>query len=130
MKTSGKPAIRLKRAYERPASSDGRRFLVERLWPRGVKKNELRLTDWLKDVAPSAGLRTWFSHDPEKWDEFRRCYFAELDAGKDAWTPLLKAAQAHDITLVYSSRDQEHNNAVALRQYLEAKLRRGQKKAA
>lgn len=114
--------ISLKRAYDPVHASDGRRFLVERLWPRGVKKPALRIADWLKDVAPSSQLRKWFSHDPAKWDEFRRRYFAELNAHRDVLQPLLEAAKLGKVTLVYSSHDQEHNNAVALKEYLESKL--------
>lgn len=114
--------IALKRAYERARADDGQRFLVERLWPRGVKKAALRISGWLKDVAPSTELRKWFSHDPAKWDEFRRRYFAELDAHRDALQPLLDAAREGKVTLVSSSHDQEHNNAVALKEYLESEL--------
>jgi len=111
----------LKRVYDTASNDDAPRYLVERLWPRGVKKDALRIAGWLKDVAPSTSLRTWFSHDPAKWNEFRRCYFAELDMHRDALRPLLHAAKQGDITLVYSSHDSEHNNAVALKQYLERK---------
>jgi uncharacterized protein YeaO (DUF488 family) len=115
--------IKLKRAYEPAAADDGIRFLVERLWPRGVKKTSLRLDAWLKDVAPSAALRHWFGHDPKKWQEFRRRYFQELDANAEAWAPILQAARRGRVTFVYSSHDREHNNAVALREFLEAKIR-------
>ena len=114
--------IALKRAYEPARGDDGQRFLVERLWPRGVKKAALRISGWLKDVAPSTELRKWFSHDPAKWDEFRRRYFVELDAHRDALQPLLDAARQDEVTLVYSSHDQEHNNAVVLKEYLESEL--------
>jgi uncharacterized protein YeaO (DUF488 family) len=95
---------------------------VERLWPRGIRKSALQVTRWLRDVAPSAELRKWFAHDPEKWDEFRRRYAAELDARPEAWAPLREAAAAGDVTLLYSSHDVEHNNAVALRDYLLERL--------
>ena len=111
----------LKRAYDAVSNDDGQRFLVERLWPRGVKKDALAIAGWPKDVAPSTSLRKWFSHDPAKWNEFRRCYFAELDMHRNALRPLLDAAKHGDITLVYSSHDIDHNNAVALKQYLERK---------
>ncbi len=111
--------IQLKRAYEPAAPGDGTRLLVERLWPRGVKKTSLKLDGWLRDVAPSPGLRTWFSHDPAKWQEFRRRYFAELKAHRAALRPLLEAARKGNLTLVFSSRDAAHNNAVALKEYLE-----------
>lgn len=113
--------IRLKRAYESASKEDGRRFLVERLWPRGIKKEELPLEGWLKDVAPSTELRTWFSHDPAKWAEFRSRYFKELDKHPDAWQQLLDSQTKGTVTLIYSSKDEEHNNAVALRDYLKKK---------
>ena len=116
--------IMLKRAYDSASRADGRRILVERLWPRGISKAELHVDAWLKDVAPSTGLRKWFSHDPGKWNEFRKRYRRELDSHPEAWRPILSAARRGRVTLVYSSRDTEHNNAVALRQYLEAKMRR------
>jgi uncharacterized protein YeaO (DUF488 family) len=114
--------IQLERAYDAESSDDGRRFLVERLWPRGVKKSALKIESWLKDVAPSTKLRKWFSHDPAKWEEFRRRYFAELNANPDAWQPLLVAARHGKLTMVYSSHDTEHNNAVALQEFLEHHL--------
>ncbi|HET7584590.1 MAG TPA: DUF488 family protein [Gemmatimonadaceae bacterium] len=110
--------IKLKRAYEPAARGDGRRFLVERLWPRGVRKDDLPLDGWLKDVAPSPALRRWFAHDPAKWPEFRRRYFAELRKNDEALQPLRDAARRGTVTLVYSARDTEHNAAVALREYL------------
>ena len=114
--------ILLKRAYEPAAKSDGKRVLVERLWPRGIKKEALHLDAWTKDVAPSTQLRKWFNHDPRKWNEFRKRYFAELNTNPDNWHALIGDAPSR-LTLVYSSHDQEHNNAVALREYLEKKLR-------
>lgn len=118
--------ITLKRVYDPVTSTDGVRFLVERLWPRGVKKTALRIDAWLKDVAPSGELRRWFGHDPEKWSEFRRRYYDELRASADALEPILKAAQRGQVTLMYSSHDTEHNNAVALKEYLDA--RKGKKR--
>ena len=114
--------ITLKRAYEPVAREDGTRFLVERLWPRGVKRDALRLDAWLKDVAPSTKLRQWFGHDPAKWPEFQRRYRAELDRNIGALEPLLKAARHGRVTLIYSSHDQEHNNAVVLKTYIESRL--------
>ena len=98
------------------------RFLVERLWPRGIKKTQLKLDGWLKDAAPSPSLRKWFSHDPRKWPQFRRRYYAELAANAESLEPLLAAASKGRVTLVFSSRDVAHNNAVALRKYLERRL--------
>ncbi len=114
--------ILLKRAYEEASPNDGVRFLVERLWPRGVKKTDLRLDDWLKDAAPSDALRRWFAHDPKKWEEFQRRYFAELDSRPEALLPIQEAARHGRVTLVYSAHDTEHNNAVALQEYLEGKI--------
>jgi uncharacterized protein YeaO (DUF488 family) len=116
--------IRLKRAYDSASKDDGIRFLVERLWPRGVKKGALRLHAWLKDVAPSTELRKWFSHDPTKWVSFQRRYSAELKEKPESVKPIIEAARRGRVTLVYSSHDTEHNNAVALKAYLEAKIRR------
>ena len=114
--------VRVKRVYEPPESADGVRFLVERLWPRGMKKESLQMQAWLKEVAPSDALRRWFGHDPAKWDEFRRRYFAELDGKPDALQPILEAAGHGKVTLLYSAHDTEHNNAVALKSYLERRL--------
>jgi uncharacterized protein YeaO (DUF488 family) len=116
--------IDLARVYDHEAAGDRPRFLVERLWPRGVRRADLQLNEWLKDVGPSNELRRWFGHDPEKWDEFRRRYFAELDQRPEAWRSLRDAAAAGDLTLLYSSHDVEHNNAVALREYLMARPER------
>ena len=113
--------IQLKRVYDPATSEDGKRFLVERLWPRGIKKSDLRIDAWLKDVGPSTSLRQWFGHDPKRWDEFRRRYFQELEKNTEACKPIERAAALGRVTLVYSSHDEEHNNAVALKEFLEAK---------
>jgi uncharacterized protein YeaO (DUF488 family) len=118
--------LKLKRAYEPASKDDGKRYLVERLWPRGLSKKALHLDAWLKDVAPTTELRQWFGHDPEKWARFRARYFRELDVHPESWRPILAAARGRAVTLVYSSHDQEHNNAVALREYLQGKQRRRQ----
>ena len=119
--------INLKRVYESQSPDDGTRFLVERLWPRGIRKSALHIDNWLKEVAPSTALRQWFGHDPRKWEEFRRKYFAELAANPAAWEPIAEAAQRGMVTLLYSSHDTEHNNAVALKEFLEQKLRKSVK---
>ena len=111
--------IKLKRIYDPASPTDGSRFLVDRLWPRGVKKEDAQLDRWLKDIAPSDELRNWYHHEPDKWDEFCRRYFSELDAQPYAWQPLLTAARQGDVTLLYSARDVEHNNALALKRYLD-----------
>jgi uncharacterized protein YeaO (DUF488 family) len=117
-------SIEVQRVYrERPARR-GRRFLVDRLWPRGVRKADLLLDGWLKDVAPSDELRRWFGHDPGRWDEFVRRYRRELDGHPEAWTPLRDAAKRGRVVLLFGAKDEEHNNAIALQQYLEKKLRR------
>ena len=110
--------IRLKRAYESSAAEDGLRVLVDRLWPRGLGKAEAAIDRWLKEVAPSSELRRWFGHDPRKWDEFRRKYEIELSGHGDLLRELRQAAQEGPLTLVYSARDQEHNQAVVLRDVL------------
>jgi len=115
--------IRIKRAYDPAEPGEGRRFLVDRLWPRGVRKEALPLDGWLKDVAPSDGLRRWFGHDTDRWPEFQRRYRAELEANPDGWQPLLRAAGEGDVTLVYGARDADHNNAVVLRDYLMEQLK-------
>jgi uncharacterized protein YeaO (DUF488 family) len=114
--------IQLKRVYDKAAPEDGKRFLVERLWPRGIEKSALRIDAWLKDVGPSTSLRKWFGHDPKRWAEFRRRYFHELKKNAEACKPIQRAAERGRVTLVYSSHDTERNNAVALREFLEAKL--------
>ena len=114
--------LKIKRVYEKPDKDDGIRILVDRLWSRGLTKEKAKVDVWLKDIAPSTTLRKWFGHDPKKWGKFQRKYFAELNTRPDAWEPILKAAKRGAITLLYSSHDTEHNNAVALKGYLEAKL--------
>jgi len=119
--------IRVKRVYDPIGPEDGRRFLIDRLWPRGKTREALHLAAWLKDVAPSQTLRQWFGHDPSRWEEFQRRYAAELDGKPAVGRPLLNAASQGDITLLYSAQDIKHNNAIALKAYLEKTL--GQKKA-
>ena len=111
--------LKIKRVYEPVEPDDGVRFLVERLWPRGIKKEQAHIQQWLKDVAPSAELRRWFEHDPAKWDEFKRRYDRELSHNHEALAPIIEAEHKGNVTLVYSARDTEHNNALALKEYLE-----------
>ncbi len=111
--------IKIKRVYEKAEPGDGTRFLVERLWPRGMKKEALKMKAWLKDAAPSADLRNWFSHDPLKWEEFQKRYRAELKENPGAWETISQAAKQGDVTLLYSAHDTEHNNALALKRFLE-----------
>jgi len=113
--------IKLKRAYEKPSSADGRRLLVDRLWPRGLKKEAAHLDDWLKDLAPSDELRQWFGHDPERWEEFQQRYIEELEDPdkKSQIEALLTKARQGTVTLVFAAKDEEKNNAVVLKQYLD-----------
>jgi len=112
--------IRLKRAYEPSKKDDGFRVLVDRLWPRGVSKSSARIDLWLKEIAPSAALRKWFGHDPLKWDAFRARYFRELQKNPKAVAQLNEIIRNGPVTLLFAAKDQEHNNAVALKEYLES----------
>lgn len=116
--------LKLKRAYEPASRADGRRFLVERLWPRAMAKDALRLDTWLRNAAPSPELRSWYNHDVGRWREFQKRYRAELDLNPDAWSPIFEAARRGTVTLIYAARDTEHNSAVVLAGYLEEHLRR------
>lgn len=114
--------LKIKRVYEDAEASDGIRFLVDRLWPRGMKKDEVKMTAWLKDVAPSQELRKWYTHDVDKWEEFQQRYRAELEGDPDAWRLILEAARDGDVTLLYSARDTEHNSARVLKEFLEERM--------
>jgi uncharacterized protein YeaO (DUF488 family) len=114
--------IELKRAYEPPAASDGLRVLIDRIWPRGISKEDAKLDEWAREVAPSSELRKWFGHDPDKWDEFRKRYFRELDNKRDLLDSLLQKVRGKRVTLVFGARDEVHNNAVALKEYLQKRL--------
>jgi uncharacterized protein YeaO (DUF488 family) len=116
--------VKIKRVYEPSTPDDGARFLVDRLWPRGIKKEALTMTAWLKEVAPSNELRHWYHHDLERWAEFRRRYLAELRERPDAWLRLAEAARAGTITLLYSAQHVEHNNAIVLAEFLRNELRK------
>jgi uncharacterized protein YeaO (DUF488 family) len=118
---SRKPEIAIKRVYEQPEPADGKRILVDRLWPRGLSKEKAHLTGWMKEIAPSDELRRWFGHDPEKFAEFRRRYKVELASGtaKEKLDELRALAREGPVTLVYAAHDTEHNNAVVLRDLLQ-----------
>ena len=111
--------IKLKRAYEQADPGDGFRVLVDRLWPRGVRKGEAQIDEWVRDIAPSTDLRKWFGHDPEKWAAFQRRYKAELSSKKKSLEKLLADAAGRDITLVYASREQHYNNVTVLKEVLD-----------
>jgi uncharacterized protein YeaO (DUF488 family) len=117
-------ALKVKRAYDAPENADGFRVLVDRIWPRGLTKTSARIDLWLKDIAPSAALRKWFGHDPTKWPEFRKRYFRELDEKPEAIAELENLLSKRRVTFVFSARDNEHNNAIALKDYVESKSRR------
>jgi uncharacterized protein YeaO (DUF488 family) len=114
-----KATIRLKRAYEEPSKDDGTRILVERLWPRGVSKEKAAIDLWLKEVAPSTELRKWYGHDPDRWEEFRRRYRAELDGRREVLDDLKRRLKEGPVTFVFAARDEEHNSALLLKEYLE-----------
>jgi uncharacterized protein YeaO (DUF488 family) len=111
--------IKLKRAYEKPAGDDGERILVERLWPRGLTRLQAQIDLWLKEVAPSTELRRWFAHDPQKWDEFRQRYRKELKVKENLIRHLKGKVKAGTITLVYAARDEAHNSALVLKEFLQ-----------
>ena len=115
---AGEPDVRLKRAYDPAEPGDGYRVLVDRLWPRGVSKERARLDEWARELAPSAELRTWFGHDPERFAEFERRYRAELTAHEEKLDELRCRAREGTLTLVYGARDEEHNDAVVLAELL------------
>ena len=114
--------IELARAYHAPATKGHYRVLIDRLWPRGVKKEDLKIDDWTKDLAPSTELRKWFNHDPERWDEFRKRYFKELDTNADQVSELLESAGGRTLLLLYGAKDEEHNQAVVLKEWMEKHL--------
>lgn len=113
--------IKTKRVYDPPESTDGLRILVDRLWPRGVSKDDLAMDDWIKEVAPSNDLRRWFGHKPERWEQFLARYFKELEDNQAQLEPLLKLSRTQSVTLLYAAKDTEHNNAEAIKLYLNSR---------
>lgn len=111
--------VRIKRIYDEPAAGDGKRILVDRLWPRGIAKEKARIDEWLKEIAPSDELRKWFGHDPAKWEEFRERYRRELEAKAELLGGLRKLASEGTVTLLFAAKDEEHNNAVVLKEMLD-----------
>jgi len=116
--------IKIKRVYDQPESGDGFRILVDRIWPRGLSKGKADVDLWLKEIAPSDELRKWFGHEPEKWPEFRQRYAAELDAKHDEVAAIREHARKGTVTLLFGARDDQHNNAVVLKEYIESKRAR------
>lgn len=108
--------VRIKRVYEEPAKEDGKRILVDRLWPRGLTKQKADIDLWLKEIAPSTGLRKWFSHDPDKWNEFRKKYLQEIKQNKEQVSILKEHLKEGAVTLVYGAKDKEHNEALVLQE--------------
>jgi len=123
--------IKIKRIYDPPSHDDGKRILIDRLWPRGLKKENAKLDEWIKEIAPSTELRTWFGHDPDKWGEFKRLFFLELRKKQDEIDKISNAARKETVTLLYGSKEEHYNNATALKEYIEARrVTPGKKKAA
>ncbi len=112
--------VGLKRAYDKPSADDGYRILVDRVWPRGISKDDAKIDKWLKDIAPTKELRKWFGHDAEKWPEFKKRYFRQLEERSEAVDEVKQRAGEKTVTLVYAAKDEDHNNAVALKEYLES----------
>jgi len=120
--------IRVKRVYELSDPSDGRRYLVDRLWPRGITRAGASVDAWLKELGPSHQLRRWFGHEPARWLAFKRRYFKELEDAREAWEPLVVEARRRPVTLLFSARDERHNQAVALAEFLRRRLSRTKRK--
>jgi uncharacterized protein YeaO (DUF488 family) len=120
----GNPMLKVKRVYEPPSREDGKRILIDRLWPRGLKKEEARVDEWLRDLAPSTELRKWYGHDPAKWTEFKKRYKKELDKQSDLLERIKTAARKGTVTLVFAAKDSEHCNAAALKEMLGEKRKK------
>jgi uncharacterized protein YeaO (DUF488 family) len=114
--------IRIKRIYDPPSHDDGKRILIDRLWPRGLKKEVTKIDEWLKEIAPSTELRKWFGHDPAKWGEFKRLFYAELNEKPGMVDEIVKAARKETVTLLFGSKEELYNNAAALKEYIEARM--------
>lgn len=122
--------IKMKRVYDPPSRNDGTRILIDRLWPRGLKKEDARIDEWMKELAPSSELRKWFDHDPEKWDEFRRRFIEELQGKQETLDHVVALAQKGTVTLLFASKEERFNNAVALKEYMEAGRKASKRKKA
>jgi uncharacterized protein YeaO (DUF488 family) len=117
--------IKIKRIYDAPSDDDGSRILVDRLWPRGLSKEKARVDLWLKEIAPSNELRKWYAHDPKKWAEFRKKYFNDLDTKRELVNQIVQKMKEGDVSLLYSSKEEKINNAVALKEYIEKRKKGG-----
>jgi uncharacterized protein YeaO (DUF488 family) len=116
--------IQLKRIYEQSSDQNGLRVLVDKLWPRGLRKNEVRLDIWLKEIAPDDELRKWFFHDPDKWEEFRKRYLKELEQNEEYVQKLIEKAKETDLILLYAAKNERFNNAIVLKEYIESRLKK------
>lgn len=112
--------LKMKRVYEDISKQDGKRYLVDGVWPRGVKKEDLQHDEWYKSLAPSSGLRKWFNHDPKKWEKFKKSYFKELDEHEDLLREIKNDSDGHNVTLLYSAKDKDYNQAAAIKAYVDA----------
>ena len=122
--------IKIKRVYEPPSHDDGKRILIDQLWPRGLKKDDAHNDEWLKEVAPSTELRKWFDHDPHKWAEFKKQFFTELHGKQDVVDGIISAARKSTVTLLFGSKEERFNNAVALQEYIESRVKASERKKA
>ncbi len=123
--------LKIKRVYDPPSAGDGKRILIDRLWPRGLRKDNAKIDAWIKEAGPATELRKWFNHEPEKWKGFKQRFFAELDAKPDVVSEIIGLARKGTVTLLFGSKEERFNNAVALKEYLEARMgARKRKKAA
>lgn len=122
--------IQIKRVYDQPSQNDGKRILIDRLWPRGFKKEDARIDQWIKEVAPSNELRKWFNHDPGKWAEFKKRFFAELQGNRGMVEEIVNLARKGTVTLLFSSKEERFNNAVALKEYIDSRMKASARKKA
>ncbi len=122
--------IKIKRVYDRPSPNDGKRLLIDRLWPRGLRKEGARIDKWMKEIAPSNELRKWFNHDPDKWAEFKRRFFTELEERQEMVNEIVNLARKGTVTLLFGSKEERFNNAVALKEYIGAQISASENKKA
>ena len=122
--------IKIKRVYDDPSRGDGKRILIDRLWPRGLKKEDAHIDEWLKEIAPSNELRKWFNHDPDKWVEFKKRFFTELQGRQDEVVGIISSARKGTVTLLFGSKEERFNNAVALQEYIESRVKPSERKRA
>ncbi len=122
--------LKTKRVYDPPSRHDGTRILIDRLWPRGLKKENARIDEWIKEIGPSTELRKWFSHDPKKWEEFKKRFFKELLKNQELVEGVIARAKKGTVTLLFGSREERYNNAVALKEYIEARMGSSERKKA